>query len=123
MAPPEEGPAVEKTDKELLLQYIDSTSRAFEKLTEAMEKLSTAAPAPDDAAIRVAKLEKLYGYFIKHTKLREYKPYDSIDVRLWFQQFDAAIDSIASAGCGLDLTTNPLTAVVFVKLLKTKINY
>ena len=24
MAPPEEGPAVEKTDKELLLQYIDN---------------------------------------------------------------------------------------------------
>ena len=117
MAPPDEVPAVDKTDKELLLQYIDSTSKAFEKLTEAMEKLSTQAPVPNDAAIRVTKLEKLYGYFIKHTKLKEYKPYDSVDVRLWFQQFDAAIDSIASAGCGLDLATNPLTPVEFIKLL------
>ena len=123
MAPPDEVPAVDKTDKELLLQYIDSTSKAFEKLTEAMEKLSTQAPVPNDAAIRVTKLEKLYGYFIKHTKLKEYKPYDSVDVRLWFQQFDAAIDSIANAGCGLDLATNPLTPVEFIKLLKTKINY
>ena len=118
----EAAPAAEKTDRELLLQYMDTTSRAFSKLTEAMDKLATPAAA-NEVAIRTAKLEKLYGYFIKHTKLKEYKPYDSIDVRLWFQQFDAAIDSIASAGCGLDLAAKPLTPVEFIKLLKTKINY
>ena len=125
MAPPDDeaaAPAAEKTDRELLLQYMDTTSRAFSKLTEAMDKLATPAAA-NEVAIRTAKLEKLYGYFIKHTKLKEYKPYDSIDVRLWFQQFDAAIDSIASAGCGLDLAAKPLTPVEFIKLLKTKINY
>ena len=122
MAPPENEVAPEKTDRELLLEYIGSNATALDKLTAALAVLA-APTVPDEGAIRIAKLEKLYGFFIKHTKLKEYKPYDSIDVRLWLQQFDAAVDSIASAGCGLDLVAKPLTPAEFVKLLKTKINY
>ena len=73
-----------KTDKQLLMECI----AAFKALAPA---------APNNAAIRTAKLEKVYGIFIKHNKLKDYKPYDSIDVRLWLIQFEAAIDSNASA--------------------------
>ena len=125
MAPPEEAAAApEKTDRELIKECLESNALAMQKLTDALAAL--AAPVhvpPDEAVVRATKLEKLYGFFIKHTKLNEYKPYDSIDVRLWLQQFDAAIDSIASAGCNLDLATKPLTPAEFVKLLKTKVNY
>ena len=112
----------DKTDRELLMEYIAANAQAMAKLTDAVAALAPPVP-PDDVAVRTAKMEKLYGFFIKHTKLKEYKPCDSEDVRLWLQQFDADIDSIASAGCGLDLTTNPLTSNEFVKLLKTKITY
>ena len=124
MAPTENVvvPVPEKTDRELLLEYIGSNATALDKLTTALAALA-APTVPDEGAIRIAKLEKLYGFFIKHTKLKEYKPYDSIDVRLWLHQFYAAVDSIASAGCGLDLVAKPLTPAEFVKLLKTKINY
>ena len=123
MAPPEEAALAEKTDRELIRECMESNALAIQKMTEALAALAAPARPPDEAVVRATKLEKLYGFFIKHTKLKEYKPYDSIDVRLWLQQFDAAIESIASAGCGLDLATNPLTPVEFVKLFKTKLNY
>ena len=94
MAPPENEVAPEKTDRELLLEYIGSNATALDKLTAALAVLA-APTVPDEGAIRIAKLEKLYGFFIKHTKLKEYKPYDSIDVRLWLHQFDAAVLSSA----------------------------
>ena len=116
MAPPlVEGEAAAKSDRDLLLELMD-------KMTNALTTLSS-PPEVNEATVRATKLEKLYGFFIKHTNLKQYKPYDSIDVRLWLNQFDAAVDLIASAGCNLDLTTNPLSSAEFAKLLKTKINY
>ena len=113
--PPGDGEAVAKSDRDLLLELMD-------KMTNALSTLNS-PPEVNEATVRANKLEKLYGFFIKHTNLKQYKPYDSIDVRLWLNQFDAAVDSIASAGCNLDLATNPLSSAEFVKLLKTKINY
>ena len=104
--------ATEKSDRELLLECIAALTANL-----------SAAQIPNAADIRATKMEKLYGFFIKHTKLKDYKPYDSIDVKQWLQQFDATIDQIASAGCGIDLSVNPLSAIEFIRLLKAKISY
>ena len=110
-APIAEAAADDKTEKQLLMECI----AAFRAL----------APAgPNHVAIRASKLEKLYGIFIsKHSLLIDYKPYDSIDVRRWLIQFDAAIDSHASGGCSLDLEAKPLAPNEYVRLLKTKISF
>ena len=104
-----------KTDRELMLELMD-------KFTDAISNFGSPQEV-NEATVRANKLEKLYGFFIKHTGLKQYKPYDSIDVRHWLNQFDAAVDTIANAGCNLDLAANPLTSTEFAKLLKTKINY
>ena len=101
-----------KTDRELMIELMGKFTDAFSRF----------GSPQDEVTVRANKLEKLYGFFIKHTGLRQYKPYDSIDVRHWLSQFDAAVDTIANAGCGLDLTANPLTSVEFAKLLRTKIS-
>ena len=64
-----------KTDRDLLLELMD-------KFTDALSTLNS-PPEVNEATVRANKLEKLYGFFIKHTNLKQYKPYDSIDVRLW----------------------------------------
>ena len=102
-----------KTDRELIIDLMGKFTDAFSRF----------GSPQDEVTVRASKLEKLYGFFIKHAGLRQYKPYDSIDVRHWLSQFDAAVDTIANAGCGLDLTADPLTSVEFAKLLRTKISY
>ena len=106
MAPPHEdssiAAAADKSEKELLVECLNRLSDFV---------LESRPKPPDPVTIRSDKLEKLYGFVIKHTKLRDYKPYDNIDVRLWLHQFNTAVDSIAIAGCNLDLVTDPLTAI------------
>ena len=118
MAPPHEdssiAAAADKSEKELLVECLNRLSDFV---------LESRPKPPDPVTIRSDKLEKLYGFVIKHTKLRDYKPYDNINVRLWLHQFDTALESIASAGCNLDLKTDPLTALEIIKLLKAKISY
>ena len=120
MAPPsDDSPEVaaaddERTEKQLLVECLNRLSDFV---------LESKPKPPDPIRVRSEKLEKLYGFIIKHTKLKDYRPNDSVDFRLWLHQLETAIDSIASAGCNLDLSTEPLTDVEFIKLLKAKISY
>ena len=58
MAPTEnEAVADEKTDRELLIEYIGSNASALDKLTAALAALA-APPVLNVEAIRIAKLEK-----------------------------------------------------------------
>ena len=98
----------EKTNREMLLEFMDKNATAMTKLSDALRVLSP--QQPNDAVTRTVKMEKLYSFVIKYGKLRDFKPSDTIDVRTWLQQFEAAVNSIASAGCGLDLAATPLSA-------------
>ena len=88
------------------------------------ELINNLAPRQDDVAlVRLGKLEKVYSYLVKSPKVKEFRASDGIDVRNWQTQFDSAVVSIASAGCGLDLQATPLTDIEYGKLLKAKIGH
>ena len=100
---------------------LDKNAAALTALSLAIQNLQ--AHAPDAVAARSSKMEKLYGFLIKHNRLRDFKPTEIKDVYEWLQQFDKSVESIANAGCGLDLATSPLSDAEFIKLIKIKISY
>ena len=77
-------------------ECIEKNASAIAALSQALQGLQP--QVPDAATTRTSKREKLYGFFIKHTKLKDFKPSESTDVHAWLKQFDASIETIASAG-------------------------
>ena len=102
-------------------ECIENNAEAISALSLALQGLRP--QVPDAAATRISKMERLYGFFIKHNKLKDFKPGESTDIYEWLKQFDASIETIASAGCGLDLAAAPLTDPEFIRLIKIKISY
>ena len=94
----------------------------FKQLATAILGVTPAGPAVQTAQeIRDQKFSKLYLFWTKQNKVKEFKQSDSIDVCQWLQQFDSNVKNFASATCELDLEAAPLTPQEFAKLLRYKI--
>ena len=102
-------------------EIVQKNAEAIAALSLALQGLRP--QVPDAVATRITKMERLYGFFIKHNKLKDFKPGESTDIYEWLKQFDASIETIASAGCRLDLALAPLTDQEFIRLIKIKISY
>ena len=66
----ENAPGVAGPD--VIQNVLNKNGAALTALSQALQGLRS--QTPDAASTRSSKMEKLYGFFIKHGKLRDFKP-------------------------------------------------
>ena len=95
-----------------LVDSVQANAEAIAKLTSTIalalsESNAYLAPMqPQVVATEVKDIEKLYGLVIKHENLADYKPYGSVNVHEWLQQFNAAIAAAESKNIQYINTSN-----------------
>ena len=79
--------------------YTDAISRLTSEIAQAFPQVAPVSVQQTDvAASELAELQKQFGLELLHAKLAVYKPYGTVNVKLWLQQFNIASNTAVTKG-------------------------